>query len=105
MRKLRREGKGGRAATKLDIRYAPPLETGARDERDIKVIAVGEDDQGNRTEPIQWSGTADRVEGAQTFEAAMTMGVKPGAYTWSVALRDEPTGLTSFVVVPAGQKR
>ncbi len=29
------------------------------------------------------------------------MGVKPGTYTWSVALRDEPTGLTSFVVVPA----
>jgi len=100
------QGKAGRAATRLDIRYAPPLETGALGEREITIIAVGEDDQGKRTEPIQWSGTADRVEGAETFEAAMMMGgVAPGAYTWSVALRDEPTGLTSFVVVPPKQKQ
>ena len=56
------EGKGGRAATKLYIRYAPPLETGARDEREIQLIAVGEDGDGNRTEPIAWSGTAYRDE-------------------------------------------
>ena len=32
------------------------------------------------------------------------MGVTPGAYGWSVALRDEPTGLTAYVVVPAAKK-
>jgi hypothetical protein len=96
------EGKGGRAATKLDIRYAPPLETGARDERAIQLIAVGEDGDGNRTEPIAWSGTAYREEGnAAEFEAEVALGIPPGAYGWSIAVRDQPTGLTSYVFVPA----
>ena len=96
------EGKGGRAATRLDIRYSPPLETGAHDEREIQLIAVGEDGNGNRTEPIAWSGTAHREAEASTeFAAKVTLGIPPGAFGWSVAVRDQPTGLTSYVFVPA----
>lgn len=89
-----------RAATSLAIRYAPPLETGAPEERPLEVIAVGEDRDGNRTEPVQWSGTAQRREDGGAFETGMLLSVPP-AYSWSVAVRDQPTGLTSYVFVPA----
>lgn len=97
-------GKGSRARTTLQIRYAPPLETGAGPQREIQIIAVGEDRDGNRTAPILWSGTAERTEGTDRFAAAMELGVAPGGYKWSVGLRDQPTGLTSYVVVPAAGK-
>ncbi len=89
-----------RPATALAIRYAPPLETGAAEERPVEVIAVGEDFEGNRTEPIQWSGTAERIEDGDAFETAVLLNVLP-LYSWSVAVRDQPTGLTSYVFVPA----
>ncbi|HKD19669.1 MAG TPA: VWA domain-containing protein [Thermoanaerobaculia bacterium] len=92
-----------RAATKLAVSYAPPLETGAGDERPIEVIAVGEDKDGNRTEPIEWKGTALREEGGDAFEASMLLNVPP-SYAWSVAVRDQPTGLTSYVFVPPPAK-
>ena len=95
-------GPDGHAATKMDIRYSPPLETGAGDERTIQIIAVGEDAEGSRTEPIAWSGTAYRDSTGDEFEAEMTLGIPPGAYGWSLAVRDQPTGLTSYTFVSAG---
>jgi VWFA-related protein len=94
-------GDRGHAATKLDIRYSPPLETGAGDERAIQIVAVGEDAEGSRTEPIAWSGTAYRASTGDDFEAEMTLGIPPGAYGWSIAVRDQPTGLTSYAFVSA----
>jgi hypothetical protein len=32
----------------------------------------------------------------------MTLGIPPGAYGWSLAVRDQPTGLTSYKFVSAG---
>ncbi|HEY1435540.1 MAG TPA: hypothetical protein VGG65_09210 [Thermoanaerobaculia bacterium] len=89
-----------RPATLLDVAYAPPLETGAANGRRVQLIAIGRDADGNLTEPIQWSGTAQRVEDAARFDASVLLDVAP-KYAWSVAVRDEPTGLTSFVFVPA----
>ncbi len=64
------------------------------------MIAVGEDRDGNRTEPVEWSGTASRSEGGGgLFESSVVLNV-PTTYSWSVALRDQPTGLTSYVLVP-----
>src|SRR5262249_28249730 len=93
-----------RAATALAIRYSPPLETGAGDERPIEIIAVGEDRSGNRTEPVEWAGTSHREEDGDAFEAAMLLSVPPD-YSWSVAVRDQPTGLVSYVMVPAPARR
>jgi VWFA-related protein len=93
-------GETTRSATELRIDYAPPLETGAGAERPVAIIAIGEDAEGNRTEPIQWAGTAYRSEQGEGFQAAMRLGVAP-VYSWSVAVRDQPTGLTSYVLVPA----
>ena len=92
-----------RAATKLEIAYAPPLETGASDERPLSFVAVGQDRNGDRTEPIEWSGTAEREEGEDAFGTNILLNVPPD-YAWSVAIRDQPTGLISYVVVPAPAK-
>ena len=91
----------GRAISRLGVRYAPPVERVMGQEREIQILAVGEDGKGNRTEPIRWSGTARRVEGAGTFEAELSLGVPPGSFAWSIAVRDQPTGLTAFVLVRA----
>ncbi len=87
-------------ATKLAISYSPPLETGAAAERPVSVVAVGEDRNGDRTEPVEWSGTAFREAGADVFETDFLLNVPPN-YAWSVAVRDQPTGLISYVFVPA----
>ncbi len=87
-------------ATRLAISYAPPLETGASADRPVSIVAVGEDRNGDRTEPVEWSGTASREEGASVFETDFVLNVPP-EYAWSVAVKDEPTGLISYVFVPA----
>ena len=61
-----------RPATHLAIDYAPPLETGA----------------------------ARRVEDEARYDASVLFDVAP-RYAWSIAVTDEPTGLTSYVMVPA----
>lgn len=76
--------------------------TGAGRERPIEVIAVGENRNGDRTVPIEWSGTAQRGEGG-AFQADLLLKVAP-TYSWSVAVRDPPTGLTSYVFVPPSPK-
>jgi hypothetical protein len=92
--------KQGRNVTRLSIRYSPPIATGETGDRDVTLLAVGEDAQGARTEPIRWSGTARRPDGGD-FEATLDLGVPPGSFTWSVGVRDEPTGLVSYVLSPA----
>jgi len=89
-----------RPATTLAITYAPPLETGASGERPVSLVAVGEARNGDRTEPVAWSGRAERQSGEDAFEANIRLNVSPD-YAWSVAVRDQPTGLTSYVFVPA----
>jgi len=88
-----------RPATRLDLGYAPPLETGASDGRSVQLIAVGRDADGNLTEPIEWAGTAQRAEDESRFDASVMFDVAP-KYAWSVAVTDQPTGLTSYVFVP-----
>jgi len=92
-----------RPATRLDLGYAPPLETGAADDRKVQLIAVGRDADGNLTEPIEWTGTAQRAGEDAEFDASVMLDVAP-KYAWSIALTDEPTGLTSYVFVPPPQK-
>jgi hypothetical protein len=92
-----------RPATLLDLAYTPPLETGAPDDRRVQLIAVGRDVDDNLTEPIQWTGTAQRAGSEPRFDASVMLDVAP-KYAWSIAVMDEPTGLTSYVYVPAPAK-
>ncbi len=89
--------KQGRSVTRLSVHYSPPIARGEPEDRDVTLLAVGEDPQGIRTEPIRWSGIARRPD-AGGFEATLDLGVPPGSYTWSIALRDEPTQLVSFIL-------
>jgi hypothetical protein len=65
---------------------------------------LAESANGNRTEPVEWSGTAEQVEGEPgVYAAAADLGVAFGDYRWSIAVRDTETGLTSYLLVPASR--
>jgi hypothetical protein len=89
--------KQGRSVTRLSVRYSPPIAAGETGDRDVTLLAVGENAAGTRTEPIRWNGIARRLD-AGDFEATLDLGVPPGSFTWSIALRDEPTRLVSFIL-------
>ncbi len=89
----------GRSVTRLSLRYTPPRETDPSHERDVSLIAVGQNAQGARTQPIRWTGTAGPAGDAGAYAAALDLGALPGAFTWSLAVRDDPTGLISFVTL------
>jgi len=90
-----------RPSTRLDVGYAPPLETGAADDRRVQLIAVGRDSDGNLTEPIEWTGTAHRAGDEARFDASVMLDVAP-KYAWSIAMTDpdcrssRPRGYTSL---------
>lgn len=89
--------KQGRSVTRLSVRYSPPIAKGETGDREVTLLAVGEDVKGTRTEPIRWSGMARRLDDGD-FEVTLDLGAPPGSFTWSIALRDEPTRLVSFVL-------
>jgi VWFA-related protein len=90
--------------TLLAISIAPPRDSAPAAERIVELVGVGEDSAGQRTEPVSWSGTARAVEDAPGVYAARTkLGVHPGDFRWSLAVRDAETGLTSYVLIPASR--
>jgi hypothetical protein len=91
----------GRSITRVILRYSPPRESAQTADRAVELLAVGEDAQGNRTEPIRWAGTASRLDAAGTFEAKLDLGVPAGSFTWSLGVRDHPTGLVSYLLSPS----
>lgn len=93
--------KNGHNVTRVSLRYSPPRESAQTADRAVELLAVGEDAQGNRTEPIRWAGKASRLDAAGTFEAMLDLGVSAGSFTWSLGVRDQPTGLVSFVLTPS----
>jgi len=90
----------GRNVTRVSLRYSPPRETTPTEDRGVELLAVGEDTQGNRTEPIRWAGKASRLD-SSTFEAMLDLGVPAGSFTWSLGVRDQPTGLVSYLLTPS----
>ncbi len=90
--------KSGRNVTRVLLRYSPPRESAPTVDRNVELLAVGEDAQGNRTEPIRWAGQASRLDAAGTFEAALDLGVPAGSFRWSLGVRDQPTGLVSYLL-------
>jgi VWFA-related protein len=94
--------KQGRSVTRLSVRYSPPIATGETGDRDVTLLAVGENAEGTRTEPIRWNGVARRLDTGD-FEATLDLGVPPGSFNWSIALRDDSTRLVSFVLTAPGK--
>jgi hypothetical protein len=94
---------GSRNIVQLNLQYAPAEAPGnPAAEREVEVWAVCMDDEGNRASPIHRKGKAQRVAGSSgtgTFVDALQLGLPPGPYTWSIALKDVPTSVTSYVQV------
>jgi hypothetical protein len=93
----------GRDIVTMVVEFPQPPEAPAAPaaERDIRIWAICSDDDGNRAKPITRSSTARRGGGlaSESFADSFQLGLPPGPYTWSVAVQDVPTGLTSYLVV------
>lgn len=93
----------GRNIVAMRLEYPRPPEAPGSDaaERDIQVWAVCSDDDGNRAKPINRKAKARSVSGDSSgpFTDAIQLGLPPGPYTWSIAVKDIASGLTSYLVV------
>jgi VWFA-related protein len=98
---LRKES--GRNIVAMRLEYPRPPEAPGSEtaERDIQVWAVCSDDDGNRAKPINRKAKAQSLTGDKSgpFTDAMQLGLPPGPYTWSIAIKDIASGLTSYLVV------
>jgi VWFA-related protein len=98
---LRREN--GRNIVAMRLEYPRPPEAPGSEtaERDIQVWAVCSDDEGNRAKPINRKAKAQSLTGDKSgpFTDAIQLGLPPGPYTWSIAVKDVASGLTSYLVV------
>jgi len=93
---------GGRNIVEMRLEYTPaeaPGDSGA--ERNLDVYAVCTDEAGNRAAPIHRKARAKRVTGsaAASYVDAFQLALPSGPYTWSVAITDVPTGVTSYAVI------
>ncbi len=98
---LRKES--GRDIVAMRLEYPRPPEAPGSEmkERDIQVWAICSDDEGNRARPLTRKSKAQSLSGerAGPYVDAIQLGLPPGPYTWSIALKDIPSGLTSYLVV------
>jgi VWFA-related protein len=93
---------GGRKIVEMRLEYTPAEAPGARaEERDLDVWAVCTDDAGNRAKPIHRQVRATRAPAGSAFayQDSFQLGLPAGPYTWSLALKDRPTGAVSYVVI------
>ena len=89
----------GRHVVAMHMQFAPKEAPGsAGQERDIQIWAICSDDEGNRAAPIVRSSKARETAPAGSFFDAIQLGLPPGPYTWSVAVKDVPTGVVSYAV-------
>lgn len=92
----------GRDIVQMKLEFEPTEAPGdTSSERKIQYWAVCSDDDGNRATPIVRKSLAQRSPEAKTatFTDGMQLGLPPGPYTWSVAVRDVATNVTSYVVL------
>lgn len=100
---IRRER--GRVIARLTISYPVPPQAGgpAAGDRTVEIAALCLGEKGHRSEPIESRGTAKTVvqDGKRLLVATMDLGMPTGRYFWSLAIRDVPSGLTSYVTSAA----
>lgn len=95
---------GGRRIVEMKLEYTP-VEAGTPGEkpaeRDLDVWAVCSDGEGNRAKPIHRQVRATRTApgSGAAYKDSFQLGLPPGPYIWSLALKDRPTGAVSYVVL------
>ncbi len=98
---LRKESGRDIIAMRLEYPRPPEAPGPGASERDIQIWAICSDDEGNRAKPIGRKAKAQNPTGDKSgpFTDAIQLGLPPGPYTWSIALKDIASGLTSYLVV------
>src|SRR5215471_873044 len=88
------------APLRLHVEFEPPQERGieADETRPVQILFANVDDAGGRSEPAKWDGDARRVGTGKIFAADVDLRTPNRTYRWSIAVRDGPTGLVSYVV-------
>jgi len=93
--------KNGIAEADITIAFPAPPEAGgmASGAGPVRILGFCAAGGGPLSQPIDFSGAVDRViyGDAVWFARRGRMRLKPGDYRWSFAIRDEQTGLTSFL--------
>ncbi|HKD19668.1 MAG TPA: hypothetical protein VKG23_17575 [Thermoanaerobaculia bacterium] len=90
----------GKNMTRLRLTFTAPAEKGLAENRDFVVIAVGERDDGSRTDPVRFKAVGERASSASTeYTAVSDLKIPYGRYTWSLAVQDAQTGLIAYAVV------
>jgi VWFA-related protein len=87
----------GTAPLRLHFQFQPPPERGGDEERPVELLFANIDDEGKRSDPAKWSGAARPAGFANAFAADVDLNLPLRNYRWSIAVRDVPTGLVSYV--------
>lgn len=91
----------GSAIADITVAYpAPPQAGGAAPEpAAVRVLGICAVRNGKLSEPIDLGGTAEVtfLDGASWRVRSGRVRLKPGAYRWSFAVRDEQTGIMSYL--------
>jgi hypothetical protein len=93
--------RGGMAEAEVTIAYPAPPQAGGKagGPGSVQVFGMCAVRDGALSEPIDLSGAADPVSLGDSTMLVRSgrVRVKPGAYRWSFAIRDEQTGIVSYL--------
>lgn len=92
----------GSAVAEITVAYPAPPQAGggaANASAAVRVVGICAVRNGRLSEPIDFSGAAEAtfLDGGTWLVRSGRVKVKPGAYRWSFAVRDEQTGITSYL--------
>lgn len=94
---LRSKSRKGKAITRVQLKFVPAIEPDGESHRAVSVLAVGLGRDGQRTEPIQWSGEA-YASGNSEYEAEFDLGVPRDKYRWSFVLTDQELDVSALSI-------
>jgi len=91
----------GNAVAEITVAYPAPPEAGGRasGEGTVRILGVCAIRNGRLSDPIDLSGKPEqtRLADALWLVRSGRVSVKPGSYRWSFAVRDDQTGITSYL--------
>ncbi len=91
----------GLPLARITVAYPAPPEAGGSvsSAGDVSIIGICAVRDGALSQPIDLSGKADRASLTDSTWLVRSgkVRLKPGAYRWSFAIRDEQTGITSYL--------
>ncbi|HYT32206.1 MAG TPA: hypothetical protein VEO37_06395, partial [Thermoanaerobaculia bacterium] len=91
----------GNALAEITVAYPAPPQAGGRAsaEGTVRILGVCAVRNGRLSDPIDLSGRPEQTRIGETVWLVRSgrVSVKPGSYRWSFAVRDDQTGITSYL--------